>query len=58
MRSGREIAIQIAISRDLEVARRALLMLCVLIAQVPPMGGVGGGVGSGGIGNTPVSSRR
>ena len=35
-RSDRNLALQIAISRDLEVASRVLLTLGVLPAQVPP----------------------
>ena len=51
---GREIAVQIAISRDLEIARRVVLMLSVLAAQVPPLGAAGGGMGGGGLGGAQV----
>ena len=54
MCSGRNIAPQIAISRDLEVASRMMLMLGVLAAQVPPLGAAGGGMGGGGLGGAQV----
>ena len=54
----REIAVQIAIPCDLEVARRVELMLCVLTAQVASHGAAGVALGSGGRGGVQVSSRR
>ena len=44
----REIAVQIASSRDLEVTRRVLLMLGVLAAQVLSFWAEGVALGSGG----------
>ena len=54
----REIAVQIAIPCDLEVARRVLLTLPVHTAQDPSVGATGGGMGGGGLVAAPVGSRR
>ena len=50
----RSCMVQIAISRDLELGRRVLLMLCALAAQVPSLGAAGGGMGGSGVGGAQV----